>query len=45
MANSQSAAGPVKQTQQTMPAEDTITSKEKGYVSPNANKLKCFQND
>ena len=47
VANSQGAAGPAKQTQHTMPAEDTMTSKEKGYVSPDANKLKFFffQND
>ena len=42
MANSQGAAGPAKQTQHTMPAEDTMTSKEKGYVSPDANKLESF---
>ena len=42
MANSQGAAEPAKQTQHTMPAEDTRTSKEKGYVSPDTNKLKSF---
>ena len=43
MANSQGAAGPAKQTEHTMPAEDTVTSKEKGYVSPDTNNLKFFQ--
>ena len=42
MANSQGAAGPAKQTQNTMPTEDTMTSKEKGYVSPDTNQLKSF---
>ena len=42
MANSQGAAGAAKQTQHTMPAEDTMTSKEKGYVRPDTNKLKSF---
>ena len=39
MADSQGAAGPAEQTQHTKPAEDTMTSKEKGYVSPDTNKL------
>ena len=42
MANSQGATGPSKQTQHTMLAEDTTTSKEKGYVSLDTNKLKSF---
>ena len=42
MANSQGAAGPAKQTQHTMPAKDTMTSKEKGYVNPDTNKLISF---
>ena len=42
MANSQGTAGPAKQTQNTMLAEDIMTSKEKGYVSPDANKLGVF---
>ena len=42
MANSQGAAGPAKQTRHTMPAEDTMTSKEKWYVSPDTNNLKSF---
>ena len=42
MVNSQGEHGPTKQSQHTMPVEDTMTSKEKGYVSPDTNKLKSF---
>ena len=40
MADSQGVAGPAKQAQHTMPAEDSMTSKEKWYVSPDTIKLK-----
>ena len=42
MADSQGGAGPAKQTQHTMLAEDTMTSKEKGYVSSDTNKVESL---
>ena len=42
MADSQDAAGPAKWTQHTMPAEYTMTFKEKGYVCLDTKKLDLF---
>ena len=42
VANSQGAAGPTKQTQHNIPAEDTMTYTEQGYVSPDNNESRVF---
>ena len=42
VAHSQGAAGPTKQTQHNMPAKDTMTCTEQGYVSPDNNESEIF---